>query len=94
MRRPPRCAFHRSQFYASVLLLSKKVLIRTALLPVPGGKGWRRPWIRQYQTVDFLSLGKRFKDFGNPIGIKVLQELNGPVVPLRGKGPSAITVPT
>lgn len=76
-------------FHAGVLLLGKEVLIRAAPLadlndvigakyaPVPDGKGGVDHVIEGYQTVDFNTLSKRFKDFDIPIDTKGLQELNG-----------------
>lgn len=75
-------------FYAGVLLLGKEVLIRAApfadpnevigakYAPVPDGKGGVDHVIDGYQTVDFKTLSKRFKDFKIPIDISRLQELN------------------
>ena len=76
-------------FYAGVLLLGKEVLVRAAPLadpndvigakyaPVPDGNGGVDHVIEGYQTVDFNTLGKRFKEFKIPIDTKELQELNG-----------------
>jgi hypothetical protein len=86
---PPRALSAVRNFYAGLLLLGKEVLIRVAPLadpndiigakyaPVPDGKGGVDHVIEGYQTVDFNTLGKRFKDFKIPIDIKELQELNG-----------------
>lgn len=86
---PPRALSAVRNFYAGVLLLGKEVLIRAAPLaeaddiigakyaPAPDGQGGVTHVIEGYQTVDFFTLGKRFKDFGIPIDTKGLQELNG-----------------
>jgi hypothetical protein len=86
---PARALSAVRNFYAGVLLLGKEVLIRAAPLadpndvigakyaPVPDGKGGVDHVIEGYQTVDFNTLSKRFKDFKIPIDTKGLQELNG-----------------
>lgn len=86
---PARALSAVRNFYAGVLLLGKEVLIRTAPLanpddivgakyaPVPDGAGGVKHVIEGYQTVDFNTLGKRFRDFDIPIDTKGLQELNG-----------------
>lgn len=86
---PARALSAVRNFYAGVLLLGKEVLIRAAPLadpddiigakyvPVPDGKGGVDHVIEGYQTVDFNTLSKRFKDFNIPIDTKGLQELNG-----------------
>ncbi|WP_425232164.1 hypothetical protein [Sphingorhabdus sp.] len=86
---PARALSAVRNFYAGVLLLGKEVLIRAAPLanaddiigakytPVPDGTGGVTHVIEGYQTVDFNTLGKRFKDFGVLVDTKGLQELNG-----------------
>ncbi|WP_449472583.1 hypothetical protein [Sphingobium chungangianum] len=86
---PARALSAVRNFYAGVLLLGKEVLIRAAPLanpddiigakyaPVPDGAGGVTHVIEGFQTIDFNTLGKRFKDFGIPIDTKQLQELNG-----------------
>lgn len=86
---PARALSAVRNFYAGVLLLGKELLIRAAPLadpdevigakyaPFPDGKGGVDHVIEGYQTVDFNTLSKRFKDFGIPIDTKGLQELNG-----------------
>ncbi len=86
---PARALSAVRNFYAGVLLLGKEVLIRAApnadpddiigakYVPVPDGQGGVDHVVEGYQTVDFNTLGKRFKDFNIPIDTKGLQELNG-----------------
>lgn len=85
---PARALSAVRNFYAGVLLLGKEVLIREAPLadpndvigaryaPRPDGKGGVDHVIDGYQTVDFNTLGRRFKDFKIPIDTRDLQELN------------------
>jgi hypothetical protein len=75
-------------FYAGVLLLAKEVLSRQVpkahpyeLLgarykPVPDGEGGVRYEATSNQTVDFATLGDRFKDFGLKIDRPALNDLN------------------
>jgi 3-methyladenine DNA glycosylase AlkD len=75
-------------FYSGVLLLAKEVLVRTTpeatmqdvlaakYKPVPDGKGGIEYVPENQQTLDFSTLGKRFKDFGLPLDQKALEELN------------------
>jgi hypothetical protein len=75
-------------FYSGVLLLAKEVLVRTTpearmqdvlaakYKPVPDGKGGIEYVPENQQTIDFSTLGKRFKDFGLPLDQKALEELN------------------
>src|SRR3546814_6707118 len=86
---PARALSAVRNFYAGVLLLGKEVLIRAAPLanaddiigakytPVPDGTGGVTHVIEGYQTDDFNTLGKRFKDFGVLVDTHGLQELNG-----------------
>lgn len=85
---PARALSAVRNFYAGVLLLGKEVLIRAAPLanpndvigakyvPVPNGKDGVAYKIEGYQTVDFNTLTRRFKDFNIPVDTKSLQELN------------------
>lgn len=85
---PARALSAVRNFYAGVLLLGKELLIRAVPLanpndvigakyaPVPDGKGGVDHVIEGYQTVDFNTLSKRFKDFKISINTKGLQELN------------------
>src|SRR5947209_6514996 len=75
-------------FYAGVLLLAKEVLIRRApeaepaevigarYKPVPDGEGGVRFKSASQQTIDFATLGERFKDFGLKIDQAALNDLN------------------
>ncbi len=86
---PARALSAVRNFYAGILLLGKEVLVRAVPLadandiigakytPVPDGQGGVTHVIEGYQTIDFNTLAKRFKDFGIPIDTKGLQELNG-----------------
>lgn len=85
---PARASSAVRNFYAGVLLLGKEVLIRAAPLadaddiigakyaPKPDGNGGVTHEIEGFQTIDFHTLGKRFKDFGININTKDLDELN------------------
>jgi hypothetical protein len=75
-------------FYSGVLLLAKEVLRRQApnaepkdvlgvrYKPVPDGEGGVRYESAGNQTVDFSTLGERFKDFGLKIDQSALKDLN------------------
>lgn len=75
-------------FYAGVLLLAKEVLIRrvpnanpdhvigSRYKPVPDGTGGVQHVADGHNTIDFESIGKRFKDFGLKIDDSALRELN------------------
>jgi hypothetical protein len=75
-------------FYAGVLLLAKEVLVRQVpnadsdgvlgarYKPVPDGDGGVRYEPASNQTVDFATLGDRFKDFGLKIDRAALNDLN------------------
>lgn len=85
---PARAVSAVRNFYAGVLLLGKEVLIRAAPIadpndvigakykPVPDGMGGVDYEIEGFQTIDFNTLGKRFKDFGVQVETKGLAELN------------------
>lgn len=86
---PSRALSAVRNFYAGVLLLGKEVLIRAAPLadpddiigakyaPVPDGQGGVDHVIEGFQTIDFNTLGKRFKNFKISIDTRELEELNG-----------------
>ena len=75
-------------FYAGVLLLAKEVLIRAApnadpmdvvaarYKPEPDGNGGIRFAPASHNTIDFDTIGKRFKDLGLPIEKHALDDLN------------------
>jgi hypothetical protein len=75
-------------FYAGVLLLAKEVLVRQVpdadpdevlgarYKPIPDGEGGVRYEPMSNQTIDFATLGDRFKDFGLKIDRTALNDLN------------------
>lgn len=75
-------------FYAGVLLLAKEALVRAAPganpedvigarhKPVPDGSGGVTFTPASHQTIDFTTIGQRFKDFGLPINQAALDDLN------------------
>jgi hypothetical protein len=75
-------------FYAGVLLLAKEALARTVpdadvddliaakYKPVPDGNGGVELVPDGSTTIDFVTIGRRFKDFGIAIDQKALEELN------------------
>jgi hypothetical protein len=75
-------------FYAGVLLLAKEALVRAApqadmeeliaakYKPVPDGQGGVELVPEGHNTIDFVTIGRRLKDFGLPIEQKYLEELN------------------
>jgi hypothetical protein len=75
-------------FYAGVLLLAKEVLARAApnadpmdvvgarYKPVPDQSGGVKFISASHNTIDFETIGKRFKDFGLPIDKQALDDLN------------------
>ncbi len=75
-------------FYAGVLLLGKEVLVRAApnaspqdvigarYKPVPDGSGGVSFEPASHQTIDFSTIGQRFKDFDLPINQAALDDLN------------------
>jgi hypothetical protein len=85
---PPRALSAVRNFYSGVLLLAKEVLVRQApnakpedvlgarYKPVPDGKGGVHHEWDGRQTVDFSTLGTRFKDFGLKIDETALRDLN------------------
>jgi hypothetical protein len=85
---PARALSAVRNFYAGVLLLGKEVLVRAApqaepdeiigakYAPIPDGKGGVEYVVEGYQTIDFHTLGKRFKKFGIAINTNQLEELN------------------
>ena len=86
---PERALSAVRNFYAGVLLLGKEVLVRAAPLadpdevigaryePVQDGQGGVQHVMQGQQTIDFHTLGRRFKTFGIAIDTKLLEELNG-----------------
>lgn len=75
-------------FYAGVLLLAKEVLVRkvpsadtddilsASYKPVPDGKGGVTYEPTSHRTIDFVEIGRRFKDFGLSINQAALHDLN------------------
>lgn len=75
-------------FYAGTLLLAKEVLSRVApkadpdeilgakYKPMPDGKGGVVHVLDGHATVDFTTIGRRFKDFGVKADPKRLEQLN------------------
>ena len=73
---PKRAISAVRNYYAGVLLLSKEVLIRRVpnanpkdvigarYKPIPDGNGGVSFTIESENTIDFVAIGKRFKDFG------------------------------
>src|SRR3546814_6031432 len=74
IRRAPRSTRTDTLFPYTTLFRS---IIGAKYTPVPDGTGGVTHVIEGYQTVDFNTLGKRFKDFGVLVDTKGLQELNG-----------------
>ena len=74
--------------YAGILLLAKEVLVRAApnadpedmvaarYKPVPDGSGGVKIVPASERTIDFATMGQRFKDFGLRIDQSALNELN------------------
>jgi rubrerythrin len=87
--KPARSLSAVRNFYAGLLLLAKEVLVRKApnadpddvigakYKPVPNGNGGISYVQEGHTTIDFGTIGKRFKDFGISINPKALEELNG-----------------
>lgn len=87
-RDPTRALSAVRNFYASVLLLAKEVLVRQApkanesgiigasYKPVPEGSGGVRYEPRSKRTIDLEATGQRFKDFGLKIDQRALKELS------------------
>ncbi len=85
---PERALSAVRNFYAGILLLGKELLARAApgadpagiigarYKPVPDGRGGVDYRSDGPQTIDFVTLGRRFKDFGVPIETKELEPLN------------------
>ena len=86
--RPDRSLSAVRNFYAGVLLLAKEVLVRAAphadadeiigarYKPVPDGSGGVMHAPDGHRTIDFDTIGKRFKDFKLEIDQAALGELN------------------
>lgn len=85
---PKRALSAVRNFYAGVLLLAKEALVRAApganpedvigarYKPVPDGSGGVTFTPASHQTIDFTTIGQRFKDFGLPINQTALDDLN------------------
>ena len=85
---PKRSVSAVRNFYAGVLLLAKEVLVRQApeadpeevigarYKPAPDGKGGVCFTPASSQTIDFETIGSRFKDFGLKIDQSALRDLN------------------
>jgi len=85
---PRRAASAVRNFYAGVLLLAKEVLIRKVpnadpmdvigarYKPMPDEAGGVRFTSASDQTIDFRTIGERFRDFGLPISRQALDDLN------------------
>ena len=86
--RPERSLSAVRNFYAGVLLLAKEVLVRRVPLadpdavigarykPVPDGDGGVAYVPDSKTTIDFVTIGKRFKDFGLDIDRAALTDLS------------------
>jgi hypothetical protein len=86
--KPDRSLSAVRNFYAGVLLLAKEVLVRAApnadpdeiigarYKPVPDGTGSVTHVPDGHRTIDFDTIGKRFKDFKLDIDQAALGELN------------------
>ncbi|RVI43999.1 hypothetical protein [Sinorhizobium meliloti] len=85
---PKRAISAVRNFYAGVLLLAKETLVRAVpeadvddliaarYKPVPDGQGGVNYVPDGGTTIDFVTIGRRFKDFGLAIDQKALDELN------------------
>ena len=85
---PKRAVSAVRNFYAGVLLLAKEVLVRQVpganpkdvigarYKPVPGDDGGIAFTPASHQTIDFATIGHRFKDFGLAIDHAALKDLN------------------
>lgn len=85
---PKRAVSAVRNFYAGVLLLAKEVLVRQVpdvdpkdvigarYKPVPGDDGGIAFTPASQQTIDFATIGERFKDFGLAIDHGALNDLN------------------
>lgn len=85
---PKRAVSAVRNFYAGTLLLAKEVLVRQApnadpeevigarYKPVPDGEGGVTYTTKSSQTIDFPTIGERFKDFGLVIDQSALNDLN------------------
>jgi hypothetical protein len=85
---PKRALSAVRNFYAGVLLLAKEVLVRAApnadpqdvigarYKPVPDGVGGVIFTTASQQTIDFNTIGQRFRDFGLSINQVALNDLN------------------
>lgn len=85
---PKRALSAVRNFYAGILLLAKEVLVRAApnadpkdilsmrYKPMPDGKDGVMFRPETHQTIDFSSIGNRFRDFGLTIDKRGLDDLN------------------
>lgn len=85
---PKRAISAVRNFYAGVLLLAKETLVRAVpdadvddliaarYKPVPDGQGGMEYVPDGGTTIDFVTIGRRFKDFGIAVDQKALDELN------------------
>ncbi|MGB3877365.1 MAG: hypothetical protein WA980_16065 [Shinella zoogloeoides] len=85
---PKRAISAVRNFYAGVLLLAKETLVRAVpeadvddliaarYKPIPDGQGGVDYVPDGGTTIDFVTIGRRFKDFGLAIDQKALDELN------------------
>lgn len=91
LKKPARSLSAVRNFYAGLLLLAKEALARQAPManlddvigarfkPVPDGTGGVAMVPDGHQTIDFVTIAKRFKDFGIPLdkaSEAALKELN------------------
>ena len=85
---PKRALSAVRNFYAGVLLLAKEALVRAApgaipedvisarYKPTPDGSGGVAYTPASHKTIDFTTIGQRFKDFRLPINQGALDDLN------------------
>ncbi|MGQ9371651.1 hypothetical protein [Azospirillum sp. ST 5-10] len=86
--KPARSLSAVRNFYAGLLLLAKEVISRKVpdtdpdqvigakYKPVPDGRGGIKYVPDGHSTIDFTTIGRRFKDFGITINPRELEELN------------------
>ena len=85
---PPRALSAVRNFYAGLLLLAKEVLVRAVpdaeeseiiaarYKPVPDGSGGVKYVAASQRTIDLMTIGYRFKDFGLTINHVALKDLS------------------
>ena len=85
---PPRALSAVRNFYAGLLLLAKEVLVRAVpdaeeseiiaarYKPVPDGSGGAKYVAASQRTIDLMTIGDRFKDFGLSINHVALKDLS------------------